>query len=310
MSFTADKSSNPSHPDPATQNWRRFGLAVLALGLIFFRPLFDLIRLALANDVHSHVLLVPFVSGYLVWTDRRHLPPTSAPSFGIVIFGSLGAAAALLTSFVPALRLPADLRLSLQILALILCIVACGGWFLGRNAFRHCVFSFGFLAFAIPMPEAAIDFCETTLQHASAEVSAWAFTFAGPPVVHDGLYFRLPGMAIKVAQECSGFRSTLVLFMVSVLASRMFLHTPWKRAVLVLTIFPLGVVRNAFRIWTLATLSVKVNPEIMDSWLHHRGGPIFFALSLAPLYLLLFWLHRSERIHQPALPPSETPTSP
>ena len=309
-------SSPRPQPDPASLSssdqlaWRRFGLALLALGLVFFRPLFDLVRLALANDVHSHVLLVPFVAAYLIWTDRRQLPTTGSPALGIILFGSLGAAAALVTSLVPALRPPPDQRLSLQILALILGVVACGGWFLGRNVLNSCVFSFGFLAFAIPMPGAAIDFCETTLQHASAEVSGWAFALAGPPVIHDGLYFRLPGVAIKVAQECSGFRSTLVLFMVSVLASRMFLQTPWKRALLVLTIFPLGVVRNAFRIWTLATLSVKVNPDILDSWLHHRGGPIFFALSLVPLYLLLFWLHRSERIHRPTFLPSETPTSP
>ncbi len=288
--------------------WQRFGLTTLALGLIFFRPLFDLIRLALASEVHSHVLLVPCVAVYLVWIDRRQLPAAGTPSLGVALLAGLAATAALVISVVPALPFPADQRLSLRILALIFGIVACGAVFLGRDLLRRCVFSFAFLGFAIPLPEAAVDFCETVLQHASAEVSAWAFALAGPPVLHDGLFFRLPGISIKVAQECSGFRSTLVLFMVSTLASRMFLHTPWKRALLVLTIFPLGILRNAFRIWTLATLSVNLNPDILDSWLHHRGGPVFFALSLVPLYLLLFWLHRSERIHRPTPPPSNRPT--
>jgi hypothetical protein len=33
---------------------------------------------------------------------------------------------------------------------------------------------------------------------------------------------------------------------------------------------------------------------MIDSVIHHRGGPIFFALSLIPLFLLLIWLRRSE----------------
>lgn len=34
---------------------------------------------------------------------------------------------------------------------------------------------------------------------------------------------------------------------------------------------------------------------MIDSSIHHRGGPIFFALSLIPLFLLLVWLRRQER---------------
>lgn len=305
MSFSGPKPHASLLPVSDGRAWKRFGLATLVLGLVFFRPLIDLIRLALASEANSHVLLVPLVSAYLVWTERRQLPAAGSPWFGLAGLSAIAATAALTTSLLPGVHLPADQRLSLRIVALALGIVACGAVFLGRDMVRHCVFPIAFLGFAIPMPGTAIDFFETTLQHASAEVAGWAFDLAGPPVIHDGLLFRLPGMSIKVAQECSGFRSTLVLFMISVLAARMFLRTPWKRALLVLTIFPLGILRNAFRIWTLATLSVNVNPDILDSWLHHRGGPVFFALSLVPLYLLLIGLHRTEQIQRTA-PPSST----
>jgi hypothetical protein len=33
---------------------------------------------------------------------------------------------------------------------------------------------------------------------------------------------------------------------------------------------------------------------MIDSDLHHKGGPIFFALSLIPLFLLLWWFRRME----------------
>ena len=33
---------------------------------------------------------------------------------------------------------------------------------------------------------------------------------------------------------------------------------------------------------------------MIDSPIHHRGGPVFFVLSLIPLFLLVVWLRRHE----------------
>jgi hypothetical protein len=39
---------------------------------------------------------------------------------------------------------------------------------------------------------------------------------------------------------------------------------------------------------------------MLDTAIHHRGGPLFFALSLVPLFLLLWWLRRQEPRATPA----------
>ena len=72
----------------------------------------------------------------------------------------------------------------------------------------------------------------------------------------------------------------------------MFLRSPWKRAVLTLAVIPLAIIRNGFRILTISWLCVHVGPEMIDSPIHHRGGPIFFILSLIPFFALLFLLRR------------------
>jgi exosortase len=114
------------------------------------------------------------------------------------------------------------------------------------------------------------------------------------PVLREELAFRLPRLVIRVAEECSGVRSTLVLVITSLIAGKMFLRTGWKRAVLALATIPLGLLRNAARITVLAWLSVNVDAGIINGPLHHRGGPIFFVLSLVPLFGLLWWFKRSE----------------
>src|SRR5436190_24254488 len=109
-----------------------------------------------------------------------------------------------------------------------------------------------------------------------------------------GLIFALPNLTIRVAQECSGIRSSFVLFITSLIAGFLFLRSPWHRAIFSIIVLPLGVLRNAIRIYFLSMASVHWNPNIIHSPLHHRGGPIFFALSLIPLFLLLFWFRKAE----------------
>ncbi len=265
---------------------------VAVLAVLCELPLGSLARLALKSDIHSHVLLVPLVSGYVLWTERMKWPAAGKPSRVLaLIFGVLALAAVGLGQ-----KLEPGPLLSARILGFVMAIQAVGAWFLGTSILRSASFAFAFLIFMVPLPGEIIQFCETKLQHASAVASEGLFLATGVAHIRDGQFFQLPGITIEVAQECSGFRSTLVLLIVSVVASRMFLLSTWRRLALVMVIVPLGILRNGFRIWVLAVLTVNVDRRVIDSPLHHQGGPIFFALSLGPLFGLLWLLYRSERV--------------
>ena len=68
-------------------------------------------------------------------------------------------------------------------------------------------------------------------------------------------------------------------------------------------IIPLGVIRNGFRILVIGLLCVHYGPDMIHSVIHRRGGPFFFALSLIPLFLLLWWLRKGD-----SKPPEEEAT--
>ncbi|MGH8024261.1 MAG: exosortase/archaeosortase family protein, partial [Limisphaerales bacterium] len=78
-------------------------------------------------------------------------------------------------------------------------------------------------------------------------------------------------------------------------AAWLFLASPWTRAALMLAIIPLALMRNGFRIYVIGRLCIAFGPQILDSAIHRHGGPLFFALSLIPLFLLLFILRKMER---------------
>jgi len=61
-----------------------------------------------------------------------------------------------------------------------------------------------------------------------------------------------------------------------------------------LVVIPLALLRNGFRIFVIAELCVRMGPQMIDSPIHRRGGPVFFVLSLVPLFLLLLYLSKRE----------------
>ena len=272
---------------------RYFAYAVGVLALLFAKPLFDLFQFALKWNTFSHILLIPFIAVYLAslrWKTAIQQQPTASLRPAAIPFG-LGLLVVAMTLMFARTY---EMRVSLWSLAFVLFVISAGLRFLGTAAVRELAFPFAMLFFMVPFPPIIMNALEVFFQHASALAASGMIKISGLPAMRDGLFFLLPGLTIKVAQECSGIRSTLVLFITSLIAGYLLLRRPRDRAILAVAIIPLAILRNGFRIFSLAWLSVEVDPRIIDSALHHRGGPIYFALSLIPFFLLLLLLRKIE----------------
>ena len=282
-------------PRPERVRLRNFAIWIAVVTVAFAQPLFRLMVHASEQSLHSHILLVPFVAAYMLFTSGSALPAAGRGS----IAGAVLACGAGLGALAARIALDGSITvndgLTLTTLAYLAMAVAGGFLFVGARWMAAAAFPLAFLLFMVPPPDAAVIWVEDALVVASADVSAWMIRATGTPLLRAGTVFTLPTIVLEVARECSGIRSTWVLFITSLVASHMFLTSPWRRLVLVAFVIPLGILRNGFRILTIALLCVKVGPHMVDSVIHHRGGPIFFALSLVPLFLLLTWLRRSER---------------
>lgn len=271
----------------------------LGLAACFGWPLYQWLRFGLESDLYSYTLLVPFVSAYLLVSNRKSAPASGANSHRSV--GALLAMMGLIAlgwfwwETLSAGKLVPQDAVAYTILPFVLILAGACAWGLKAGEFRQAAFPLAFLLFMVPFPVAVEHAIETFLQHGSAPPALWFFNLVGTTVFRHDLIFELPGMTLQIAPECSGIRSTLVLFMTSLLAGHLFLRSPWKRAVLALVVIPLALLRNGFRVFTIGQLCVSVGPHMIDSVVHHRGGPIFFALSLIPFFFLVFLLVKSDR---------------
>jgi exosortase C (VPDSG-CTERM-specific) len=278
---------------------RRFAgwcIYLLILCGAFALPLREFITYARHSDVHSYVLLIPFVTAYLIYIRWKHLARELSSSWGFALLFAAAGAAALLASQHFA-ELGRNDYMTLIALSFVCFVIAGTFLFLGSKWARSAMFPLFFLAFMIPLPEAAVDLLENASKEASAEVANWLFLISGTPFLRNGTLFQLPGITIEVAKECSGIRSSLVLVITSLLAANMFLRTTWRRALLVCAVIPLGLLRNGLRILVISLLCVHIGPEMIHSVIHRRGGPVFFAFSLIPLFAML-WLFRRQELKQ------------
>jgi exosortase C (VPDSG-CTERM-specific) len=280
-----------------------YGIFLAALVAAFSGTLIALFKHASGSDLHSHIVLIPVVSIYLLVLQRRRLPVEyhSSVAPGLVLL--ITALAAIAAGLWGPVGLSHNDFLALMTFSFV-CFVAAGGFlFMGLKWMAVAAFPIGFLVFMIPLPDRMVEWLEVASQVASTEAAYLFFKWSGTPVFRQDATFWIPGITLRVAQECSGIRSSWVLFITSLVASHLFLKSPLRRAVLVAFVIPLGIVRNGFRILTIGLLCVHIGRHMIDSPIHHRGGPIFFALSLVPLFLVLWWLRRGETRRSPPAQP-------
>jgi exosortase C (VPDSG-CTERM-specific) len=298
--FSTGQLSAPPDLAPVKNSghWRNFALMATVLVFCFGVPLYDLAWFAAMHDLYSYILLIPFISLYLVWLKWKSLPQFSGTvrkraavffAGGLVILSGYGLACHL------ALKLSEDDYLAFMTSAFFLFFMGGCCLFLGREIVRALAFPIGFLVFMVPMPTFLLNGTETFLQYGSAFAAEFFFNLSGATFFRDGLVFQLPGISLEVAPECSGIHSSLVLLITSSIAAYLFLRTSWKRMVMILAVIPLALLRNGFRVYVIGELCTHIGPQMIDSPIHHRGGPLFFALSLIPFFLLLIFLRRSER---------------
>jgi exosortase C (VPDSG-CTERM-specific) len=282
-------------PRPAPLRTGAFAGWIAVATIAFIQPLTRLMLYAAPNPLLSYIPLVPAVAAFLLYSRRTRLTTAYRGSIaGAVVVGVIGAAA-LAAAIGLSGRLSVNDDLALTTLAYVSLVAAGGFLFLGSKWMASAAFPIGFLLFMIPLPDAVVHSIESASVLGSADVSAWLFRMTGTPLLRDGTILVLPGIVLEVARECSGIHSSWVLFITSLVASHVFLDSPWRRLILIAFVIPLAILRNSFRILVIGLLCVHVGPHMIESYIHRQGGPIFFALSLGPLWLLLVLLRRRER---------------
>ena len=274
-----------------------FAALLSAAGLLMFAvPMAGLFRAAYRDETFSYIVFIPPVSLYLIYEERKRilaaeygsiLPGIVLVSLGTLLF--LAAGAVSVDSAIPVERF------GLHALSAVMFLCGIFGLIVGTGGLRAACFPLLFLLFTIPIPEGILKPIVRFLQAGSAEAAYWMIRSVSVPVFRDGFLFMLPGLTIEVAEQCSGIRSGISLFLVGILAGRIFLESGWRRLALAVAVVPITIAKNGLRIATLSLLSAYVDRQVLAGPLHRSGGIPFFLVALVLLAVVLWALRRGDR---------------
>jgi exosortase len=278
-------------------SYRIFTVLWVVSLLIWWRAIAATLALALRQEAYTHILLIlPVSIGLIIieW-NRRKWKPNPSIRVGSTLLGLavLIGVAGLKWGMVD---IPAgDIRLSLKMLALVMwwigSFVAC----FGGGVFRGCIFPLFFLLWLVPVPGFALDYIVYLLQQGSASAAVLLFSMAGIPVSQDGAVVAIPGLTLEVAKECSSIRSSLMLVVTTMVMAHLLLRSLWGKMLVSLAAIPLSIAKNGLRIFVLSVLGVYIDRGFLNGRLHHQGGIVFFLLSLASLFVLIWLVGWAER---------------
>ncbi len=198
---------------------------LILVTFIFWPVLSQLFRAAYQNDEYTHILLVLPVSLCLIFLEGRNIPvqPIYALKSGFILaFISIAIWWMGKTHLV---YLGESGWLSVRVLAVVVlwigCIVGC----YGLRVFRALLFPLLFLFLLIPPPIWFLDRAVIFLQQASTDATFALFKLSATPVMKDGFILSLPMLQIEVAKQCSGIRSSEMLFITGLILAHLFLRT-------------------------------------------------------------------------------------
>ena len=249
------------------------------MAAVYYRVLAKLVTDWWQIPDFSHGFLVPIFAAYLVWTKRKILLDTRiAPAWSGIVFVVAGLVVLVLGVYGAELYLS---RVSLVILlaGLVLCF---GGW----ELLKELRFVLLVLLLAIPIPSILFNEITLPLQILASKLASALLPIFGVPVLREGNVIELPAMKLEVAEACSGIRSLMSLFTLSVFYGYFVEKSNLRRAILAVASIPIAIAANAVRILGTGLCVQYWDPDKAMGFFHEFSGWVMFLVSLGCLFIV------------------------
>ena len=281
--------------------WR--GLAIgFAIVFAYATVLAKLVRDWWSDENYSHGLLIPFIIGYLLWTQREKLARVNVNSS---LFW--GGAAIVLALFALWAGI-AGAELYTQRLSLVLLLGGVTVYFWGFTLLRLLLVPFSLLFLALPIPAIIFNKIAFPLQLFASRCAVWSMSMLGIPVLRQGNIIELKPLnsfdtkKLEVVEACSGIRSLMTLVTLAVVFAY-FTHAPsddeprprgplgwlrsywfWRALIIVGSAVPIAILTNAFRVSGTGVLAHYYGTAVADGFFHSFSGWAIYIVA----FILLF----------------------
>jgi exosortase len=265
------------------------------------------------DENYSHGLLIPFVIGYILWSQRDRLArqpirPSLLWGGAVVVFALIGLWAG-----------TAGAELYIQRVSLVLILAGTIVYFWGFRLLRLTAVPLALLLLAIPIPAILFNKVAFPLQLFASRCAVWSMSLFDIPVLRQGNVIELLPLGaretkkLEVVEACSGIRSLMTLVTLAVifayfthprdegpgdesrrsgLGRLMKIYGFWRSSIILLSAVPIAIFTNALRVSGTGVLAHYYGTRVADGFFHSFSGWVIYILAFLMLFAVGWLLDR------------------
>lgn len=153
----------------------------------------------------------------------------------------------------------------------------------GTQAIRVLFFPILYLSLLVPIPTGIVDNVTLPLRYAvsiATDVILKTFSY---PMTREGLLLSIGNHELFMGQPCSGFRSLITMFSLTLVYVYISKGSLSQKIILVFSIIPLSIFGNLFRVITVCLLTYYFGEEVGQGFFHNFSGIIIFVMIIVGL---------------------------
>ena len=257
------------------------GAMAVAFGVAYTPTYVKLFDGPWQTEQEGHGPLIMLAAAWLAWQQRGRLShiaqkPAAIAGWIILIISLLAMAVARSQDVLM-------IETFTQIPVLLGCVLLIGGWPLARLF----AFPLAFLIFSVPPPGWILDAMTVPLKEWVSDVVTNFLYALGYPIAQNGVMIMIGSYQLMVKDACSGMNSIFALSAIGIFYVYEFVPRDWlRRTVLVLSIIPITIGANLFRVLALVLGSYYFGVDNVEGLFHDITGIALFVFALALFFLL------------------------
>lgn len=262
------------------------------------------------DENYSHGLLIPFIIGFILWSQRERLVvQTQRP---MMLWGLAAVVVGLFSLWAGT----AGAELYVQRTSLVLILAGTVVYFWGFRVLQLLLVPLFLLLLAIPIPTIIFNKIAFPLQLFASRCAVWAMSVFDIPVLRQGNVIELMPFGaretkkLEVVEACSGIRSLMTLVTLAVvfayfthprdgsddkpqnsnrsrpknILARLKNYGFWRSSIIFLSAVPIAIFTNAVRVSGTGVLARYYGTKVADGFFHTFSGWVVYVVA----FLLLF----------------------
>lgn len=150
----------------------------------------------------------------------------------------------------------------------------------GKEVLKAVLFPILYLFLLVPPPSGIIDSITQPMQYGVSVATEFLLVLFQYPVSREGLLLSIGEQDLFVSQPCSGFRSLVTLFALSVVYIYLSRGTLLKKGILLLSIVPCALLGNLIRIIILCLITYYAGEKAAMGFFHNFSGMLIFFIMI------------------------------